>query len=145
MLCRLRKMVEIVTDTHSTPFIQPASGAPPPPVHASPYPPVDGPFNIHPTCPSVSYPLQPPKMESTDFASLLSKFSKLVLSLQEVLQLALVRQLKLMRVTLNPRTPLKLRHGSTASQYWARRWGWLASASPGMINCRSQIMCSPCI
>ena len=66
-------------------------------------------------------------------------------SLQEVLQLALVRQLKLMRVTLNPRTPLKLRHGSTASQYWARRWGWLSSASPGMINCRSQIMCSPCI
>ena len=94
MLCQLRKMVEIVMDTHSTPFIQPASGAPPPPVHASPYPPVDSPFNIHPACPSVSYPLQPPRMESTDLVSLLSKFSKLVLSLQEVLQLALVRQLK---------------------------------------------------
>ena len=89
MLCQLRKVVEIVMDTHPTPFIQPASGAPPPPVHASPYPPVDGPFNIRPAYPSVSYLLQPPKMESTDLASLLSKFSKLVLSLQEVLQLAL--------------------------------------------------------
>ena len=117
MLCQLRKVVEIVMDTHPTPFIQPASGAPPPPVHASPYPPVDGPFNIRPAYPSVSYLLQPPKMESTDLASLLSKFSKLVLSLQEVLQLALVRQLKLTGVTLNPWTPLKLRHGSTASQY----------------------------
>ena len=43
-------MVEIMMDTHSTLFIQPASGAPPPPVHALPYPPVDSPFNIHPAC-----------------------------------------------------------------------------------------------
>ena len=89
-------MVEIVMDTHPTPFIQPASGAPPPPVHASPYPPVDGPFNIHPACPSVSYPLQPPKMEFTDLASLLSKLSKFVLSLQEVLQLAVASNSELM-------------------------------------------------
>ena len=44
-------------------------------------------------------------------------FSKLVLFLLWVLQLALVRQLRLMRVSLSQWMQLKLWHGSTASRY----------------------------
>ena len=82
ILRQLRKMVEtgvssdelrqILTQLRS--FSQ--SSAPPPPPHAPPYPPAAAatpPFNTHPTYPSVSYPLQPPKMESVNLASLLSK------------------------------------------------------------------------
>ena len=89
ILRQLRRMVEngvsqdelrqILTQLRS--YSQ--SGAPPPPAQAPPYPPTAGaapPFNTHPAYPSISYPLQQPKMESTDLASLLSKVQGAVAS-----------------------------------------------------------------